>query len=195
MCVFATEPQKLLSFQHGIVTSEREVSQKSASECAHLSVSQRERGCRNVETVSQQQPFTHYWAHRSMRLRWLVKQDTAHNKGELKKARGAWRCSFWNSAMEMYKQTKLNFIAEHWEKKWDCWQKGFFFSSKLRKVGAELGESCHLASSMLPWGRKKYITLQHCDSATIWVNCTYKRPKAVPQSLMISQRIIGQNRQ
>lgn len=44
MCAsFPTEPQKLPSFHHSGVTSERGVSQKSASECVRLGVSQRQR--------------------------------------------------------------------------------------------------------------------------------------------------------
>lgn len=40
---FPMESQKLPSFHHSIVTSERGVSQKSASECVRLGVNQRER--------------------------------------------------------------------------------------------------------------------------------------------------------
>lgn len=55
----------------------------------------------------------------------------------------------------IYKQIKLNFIAEQLYKKsggvfFCC----CFFLSKFPKVWAKLGQSCHLAFSLLPRGRE-----------------------------------------
>lgn len=116
----ATEATKFSS-QHCYIR-ERGITKISEWVCATGHESERERkrerDDRNVETVSRQQPFTHYWAHRSMWLRWVVKQDTAHNKGKLKKVRGPWRCSSWNVFIRLcrcgciYKEIRMNFIAE-----------------------------------------------------------------------------------
>lgn len=97
--------------------------------------------------------------------------------------RGAWRCSFWNSATEMRlhiqtSQIQLYCRAAVWGIR--LMTKGLF-SKKLRKVWAELGESCHLASSLLPRGRGV--------SLWFWVKGTNKRPQATPQTMLISQCI------